>query len=129
MLFRSQLTQITPQRWEFVALSGKHQSQIVQQATAYIHQILPTVKYGTLFLKNDRVIQFLPGFTTNIGLTQEVNTNFINVLIHVLMGIDSSFANNKVGYFGRKVTLYRQKNGLYTSRIKYLTTQLSNASL
>ena len=125
----SQLTQITPQRWEFVALSGKHQSQIVQQATAYIHQILPTVKYGTLFLKNDRVIQFLPGFTTNIGLTQEVNTNFINVLIHVLMGIDSSFANNKVAYFGRKVTLYRQKNGLYTSRIKYLTTQLSNASL
>ncbi|UQS81469.1 hypothetical protein MOO45_04385 [Bombilactobacillus folatiphilus] len=114
-------------RKEFTAIPGKHTAKIVKLVNRYIKKRLPQIPYGTLILKNQRVVQVLAGFTPNIGLIQQINSNFVTTLGHVLLGVNSKYSNKQQDYFGRKVTLIHHKNGLYSSRVNYF--ELPSSSL
>lgn len=112
---------LSARRLELTSVPGKHRPNLVKQVNHYIKTFLPDVRYGTLILQKQQVIQALAGFTTNIGLIQQINSNFVSNLGHVLLGINSNYANKQQDYFGSKVTLIQQKNGLYSSRLSYFT--------
>lgn len=113
------LSELSPTKMLIRSMPGKHTPELVTESETYIHDNLSDIKYGTLLIQNGKVVRDLHGFTNCIGMVQQINSNFINVLCLVYVNADSVQSNNQMDYFGRQISLFKHKNGIYTTKLKY----------
>ncbi|UQS83579.1 ATP-binding protein [Bombilactobacillus thymidiniphilus] len=87
----------------------------------YLKEQLLKLQYGTIVTDGKKVLHLLPGFSTNVGLVSQINTDFITTLCHVMIGVDAQNPRQESNYFGRKVTILHQNNGIYNNRVNYFS--------
>lgn len=111
--------QNSSQRFEVTSVPGRLSPTLAHTVINYVHQHLSNLKFGTLIMSDATVSQFIPGFTTNVGIISQINPNFTDVLCHALVGIATPKSQKSKNLFGRKISFSQLSNGLYNTKLHY----------
>ncbi|NVY95804.1 hypothetical protein HU830_01090 [Lactobacillus sp. DCY120] len=115
------LKPLNKQRYEVTTVPGHHSYNFRQQAQHYLQHHQSTLQFGTILIQDNQVRQIKAGFSNNLGLIQQLNPDFINLLSHALLGNPLRLDSMRTPgiRLGRKLLIYQNTNGVYTTRIRY----------